>query len=161
MPGTSLRRFVVSVAVLTGAFGLLLWAALALPPFFGCLAYSDRPGSGCPGFASAFPLGQLLAHAAAMVGWAAFGLLYYWFPALLAVTLSASTQRLERSWLRRGIVGVVTLLSLTYVTLAVGWYYSLASWAPIAIGLAGAIVASSWPLRRYPSVLPVVDPVEG
>ena len=65
-----------------------LYLVLVVPPFFGYLSYSDRPGPGCYGLGSGVGLGELGQHATSMLSYALLAARFLWPMAFLCTLLA-------------------------------------------------------------------------
>ena len=56
--GAQLGRVLLALLLQFGVPIVALYLALVVPPLFGCLSYSDRPGPGCYGLSSRVGLAE-------------------------------------------------------------------------------------------------------
>ena len=141
--GTQLGRALLALLVQFIAPIIALYLVLVVPPLFGCLSYSDRPGPGCYGLRSGVGLAEVAQHASAMVSYALFAARFLWPAAFLSVLMALLTKWRPRTrWFRALLLGIVGFVATGYLTAAAGWYMALSGTAALAVALVGGAVAA-------------------
>ena len=139
----TLRQLGLAFLIQFGVTILALYLFLAVPPLFGCLGYSDRPGAGCYGGAFNISLQQFVQHSNAMLGYAGFGAMFLWPPAVLCSLIAVATRKWPRfRSIRALVLGTVGFVSTSYLTAGVGWYFALSAVGVLIIALVGAGMAA-------------------
>jgi hypothetical protein len=90
--GSQLGRALLALLLQYGAPIAALYLVLVVPPLFGCLSYSDRPGPGCYGLRSAVGLAELGQHTTTMLSYALFTARFLWPTAFLCTLLALLTK---------------------------------------------------------------------
>jgi len=151
--GRDLARTLVALVTQFAAPLLALYLFLVIPPLFGCLGYSDRPGPGCRGFDSRLPLGQFAQYAADMASYPLFAALFLWPVAFLCVFIALMTRRRPRTRsIRATALGVIGFLATGYLITGVGWYFALSGLGALMVALVGGAVAACIVPRLIPPV---------
>ena len=120
-----------------------LYLVLVIPPLFGCLSYSDRPGPGCYGLRSRIGFADFAQHATAMLSYAFFSARFLWPVAVLCTLLALlTTWRPRTQWLRSIFLGFLGFFGTGYLTAAAGWYFALSGTAVVVVAAVGAAVAA-------------------
>ncbi len=141
--GTQLGRALLALLFQFVAPIVALYLVLVVPPLFGCLSYSDRPGPGCYGLSSRVRPAEIAQHATTMVSYALFAAPFVWPAAFLCVLVALLTKRRPRTrWVRALLLGIVGFVATGYVTAAAGWYMALSGTAASAVALVGGVVAA-------------------
>ena len=141
--GTQLGRALLALLLQFVAPVVALYLVLVVPPLFGCLSYSDRPGPGCYGLSSRVGLAEIAQHATTMVSYALFAARFVWPAAFLCVLVALLTKWRPRTrWVRALLLGIVGFITTGYVTAAAGWYMALSATAALAVALVGGAVAA-------------------
>jgi len=141
--GSQLGRALLALLLQFVAPIVALYLVLVVPPLFGCLSYSDRPGPGCYGLSSRVGLAEIAQHATTMVPYALFAARFVWPAAFLCVLVALLTKWRPRTrWIRALLLGIVGFIATGYVTAAAGWYMALSGTAALAVALVGGAVAA-------------------
>jgi hypothetical protein len=90
--GTQLGRSLLALLLQFGVPVVALYLALVVPPLFGCLSYSDRPGPGCYGLTSRVGLAEAAQYATLMLDYAFFAARFLWPSAFLCTFVALVTE---------------------------------------------------------------------
>jgi hypothetical protein len=141
--GTQLGRALLALLFQYGAPIVALYLVLVVPPLFGCLSYSDRPGPGCYGLRSGVGLAELGQHTTTMLSYALFTGRFLWPIAFLCTLLALLTKwRPRTQWVRGVILGIPGFIGTGYLTAAAGWYFALSGTAVLVVAAVGGVVAA-------------------
>jgi hypothetical protein len=141
--GTQLGRSLLALLLQFGVPVVALYLALVVPPLFGCLSYSDRPGPGCYGLTSRVGLAEAAQYATLMLDYAFFAARFLWPSAFLCTFVALVTKwRPRTQWVRGILLGVLGFSGTGYLTAAAGWYFALSGTAVLVVAAVGAAVAA-------------------
>ena len=141
--GTPLGRALLGLVLQFTAPIVALYLVLVIPPLFGCLSYSDRPGPGCYGLRSRVRLADIAQHSTAMLSYASFSARFLWPIAFLCTLLALLTKwRPRTQWLRSIFLGFLGFFGTGYLTAAAGWYFALSGPAVMVVAAVGAGVSA-------------------
>jgi hypothetical protein len=141
--GTQLGRALLALLLQYIAPIVALYLVLVVPPLFGCLSYSDRPGPGCYGLGSGGGLAELGQHATIMLSYALFAARFLWPVAFLCTLLALLTKwRPRTQWVRAVLLGISGFIATGYLTAAAGWYFALSGTGGLIVAAVGGAVAA-------------------
>ena len=141
--GRQLGRALLALVLQFATPIVALYLVLVIPPLFGCLSYSDRPGPGCYGLRSRIGFADIAQHATAMLSYAVFSARFLWPVAVLCTLLALlTTWRPRTQWLRSIVLGFFGFFGTGYLTAAAGWYFALSGTAVVVVAAVGAAVAA-------------------
>jgi hypothetical protein len=141
--GSQLGRALLALLLQFGAPIVALYLVLVVPPLFGCLGYSDRPGPGCYGLNARVGLAEFGQHATITLSYALFAARFVWPAAFLCTLLALLTKwRPRTQWVRSVLLGVLGFVGTGYLTAAAGWYFALSGTGLLVVAVVGGGVAA-------------------